>query len=316
MAKNHSIEELGDPRVIALYQNWQRYLAAEKRFSEHTLSSYARDVLGFLAFAKDHGGGTVSRGQLESLSLSDFRSYLMNLKMAGLGVKSMARALSSVRNFFKFLAKRENLKNANISEIRTPKIPKSLPRPLTTEGAVQVLDNISSDQKEAWVRARDVAIVTLLYGCGLRISEALSLDIKDIPKGETFIIKGKRQKERVVPVLPIVLEAIEGYLELCPHDLDDDDALFVGIRGARLNPRVVQKAMENVRRALGLPESATPHALRHSFATHLLSAGGDLRTIQELLGHANLSTTQHYTDVDEKALLKVFEKAHPRANKK
>jgi integrase/recombinase XerC len=237
----------------------------------------------------------------------------MHLKMAGLGAKSMARALSSVRNFFRYLAKREALKNPNITEIRTPKIPKSIPRPLTTEGAGQVLENISSDQKEEWVRARDVALVTLLYGCGLRISEALSLNIIDIPRDETFVIKGKRQKERVVPVLPIVVEAIEDYLHLCPHDLEDDDPLFVGIRGARLNPRVLQKAMENVRRALGLPESATPHALRHSFATHLLSAGGDLRTIQELLGHASLSTTQHYTDVDSEALLKVFENAHPRA---
>ncbi|MHA1543932.1 MAG: tyrosine recombinase XerC [Alphaproteobacteria bacterium] len=313
MAKNLRIEDLGGPRVVALFESWQQYLTSEKRFSEHTVSNYSRDVLAFLEFARDHAGGLVTRSQLETLSLSDFRSYLMNLKMAGLGAKSMARALSSVRNFFRYLAKRENLKNPDISEIRTPKIPKSLPRPLTTEGAGQVLENISADQKQEWVRARDVAIVTLLYGCGLRISEALSLNIKDIPRDETFIIKGKRQKERVVPVLPIVLEAIEDYLHLCPHNLEDEEALFVGIRGARLNPRVLQKAMENVRRALGLPESATPHALRHSFATHLLSAGGDLRTIQELLGHASLTTTQHYTDVDEKALLKVFEKAHPRA---
>ena len=183
------------------------------------------------------------------------------------------------------------------------------------EGAEKVLENISNRNGKDWIRARDTALVTLLYGCGLRISEALSLDVRDIPKGEALIIKGKGNKERTVPVLPIVREAVQQYLTLCPFPLEKEGPLFVGARGKRLNPRTLQKAMEAVRRALGLPESATPHALRHSFATHLLSAGGDLRTIQELLGHANLSTTQHYTEVDLEALLRIYEKAHPRAGK-
>jgi len=313
MAGKVLIEECAGADVIPLYLKWREYLHSEKRFSDHTVESYARDVRTFLRFAAEHREQLPTRKTLEGFSLSDFRSYLMKLKMDGLSAKSTARALSSVRNFFRFLDKREGLKNPNITEIRTPKIPKSVPRPLSTEGADKVLENISVDKKDAWIRARDVAIVTLLYGCGLRISEALSLNIRDIPRGDTFVIKGKRNKERVVPVLPVVGEAIDIYLKECPHELAPEDALFVGVRGQRLGPRVVQKAMEQVRRALGLPESATPHALRHSFATHLLNAGGDLRTIQELLGHANLSTTQHYTEVDEKALLEVFEKAHPRA---
>ncbi len=313
MAEKALIEDVAGEEVVRLYLKWREYLASEKRFSDHTVQSYGHDVQTFLAFAAEHEGALPSRRTLETFSLAAFRSYLTKLRLDGLSAKSLARALSSVRNFFRYLAKREGLKNLSILEIRTPKTPKSVPRPLSAEGADQVLDNISADKKEAWVRARDAAIVTLLYGCGLRISEALSLDIKDVPKADTFVIRGKGNKERVVPVLPIVSEAIQFYISSCPFELGEKDPLFVGKRGKRLNPRVVQKAMETVRRALGLPESATPHALRHSFATHLLSAGGDLRTIQELLGHANLSTTQHYTEVDEKALLKVFEKAHPRA---
>ena len=292
-----------------------QFLSSERRFSAHTTSNYTRDLIVFMTFACDHGGGLVSRKTLEGFSLNDFRSYLAARKMAGLGAKSMARGLSALRNFYKFLAKRENLTNSAILQIKTPKIPHSIPRPLSIEGSEKILDNISTGAKDNWVTARDCAVVTMLYGCGLRISEALSLNRKDIPRRETLVIKGKGGKERVVPVLPVVLESIEAYINLCPFDLDHEGPLFVGKRGGRLNPRAVQKAMESVRRALGLPESATPHALRHSFATHLLSAGGDLRTIQELLGHANLSSTQHYTEVDSESLLKTYEKAHPRAGK-
>jgi len=313
MAEILHLEELVTEEVAALAGRWLRFLASEKRYSDHTLSNYSRDLHEFLAFAQDHTGGPVGRRCLEAFSLADFRAYLTRRKLAGLSAKSLARALSALRNFYKYLDRRENLKNPAIGEIRTPKIPHSIPRPLSVEGTEKVLENVSSGAKEDWIRARDVAIVTLLYGCGLRISEALSLNIKNAPKDDSLVIKGKGGKERVVPVLPIVIEAIARYTSLCRYDLEDDGPLFVGSRGKRLGARSVQLAMEKVRRALGLPESATPHALRHSFATHLLSAGGDLRTIQELLGHANLSTTQHYTEVDAENLLKTFEKSHPRA---
>jgi len=312
MAETFHLDELVTPEVAGLVDRWMRYLASEKRYSDHTISNYSRDLREFFRFARDHRGGLVSRGALEQFSLADFRAYLTRRKLAGLSAKSLARGLAALRTFYKYLDRRENLKNAAISEIRTPKIPHSIPRPLSVEGSEKVLENISSGAKEDWIRARDVAIVTLLYGCGLRISEALSLNLKNAPKGDSLIIKGKGNKERVVPVLPIVIEAIAEYSALCPYDFEEDGPLFIGARGKRLGARTVQLAMEAVRRALGLPESATPHALRHSFATHLLSAGGDLRTIQELLGHANLSTTQHYTEVDAENLLKTFEKFHPR----
>ena len=309
------LEQVANAQICSLYRNWLDYLIAERRFSDHTASNYGRDVLSFLAFAMDHGGGLATKNTLVDFSLNDFRSFLAARKMAGLSARSMARTLSSIRNFYKYLDRRESIKNSAIAEVKTPKVPKTVPRPLSIDGTERVLDNISAGVKDDWVKARDIAVVTLLYGCGLRISEALSLDLKDRPTGDSIVIKGKGEKERVVPVLAIVTEAIEDYIARCPVDLEEDGPLFIGKRGKRLGPRAVQKAMETVRRALSLPESATPHALRHSFATHLLSAGGDLRTIQELLGHASLSTTQHYTDVDSEALLKIYEKAHPRAGK-
>lgn len=307
--------EVASAGVVGLFEGWLTYLASEKRFSPHTLSNYSRDVLAFFAFARDHAGAPVGREALRGFTLADFRSFLTARRMAGLSSRSLARNLSALRNFFRYLERSEGLKNAAVSEIKTPKVAHSVPKPLSVEGTERVLENISSAAREPWLRARDAAIVTLLYGCGLRISEALALNVRDVPEGDALVVKGKGDKERAVPVLPIVREAIAAYLEACPHPLDKDGPLFVGARGKRLSARAVQKAMETVRRALGLPESATPHALRHSFATHLLSAGGDLRTIQELLGHANLSTTQHYTDVDAEALLRIYEKSHPRAGK-
>lgn len=309
------LEQVADSKTCVLYRNWLDYLSSERRFSDHTASNYGRDVLMFLAFVLDHSGGLATPKILSNFTLNDLRSFLAARKMAGLSARSMARTLSALRNFYKYLDRRENIKNSAISEIRTPKVGKTIPRPLSIDGTEKMLDNISSAAQDNWIKARDIAVVTLLYGCGLRISEALSLNRKDRPKGDSVIIRGKGSKERVVPVLPVVVEAIGDYIARCPIALKDDDPLFIGKRGKRLGARAVQKAMERTRRALGLPESATPHALRHSFATHLLSAGGDLRTIQELLGHANLSTTQHYTDVDSEALLKIYEKAHPRAGK-
>jgi integrase/recombinase XerC len=220
-----------------------------------------------------------------------------------------------LRNFYRYLARENLAANAAIENIQTPKVPKSIPKALSQQEARDSLNMIEAMTEEPWVAKRDTALMTLLYGCGLRIGEALSLNRKEIPSGDTMVITGKGQKQRVVPILAIVKNAIADYLSHCPHTLGDDDPLFVGVRGGRLNPGVVQRQMRQLRAQLGLPDSATPHALRHSFATHLLAEGGDLRTIQELLGHASLSTTQRYTDVDARRLTAVYQSAHPRANR-
>lgn len=250
---------------------------------------------------------------LSSLHVSDFRAFLSKRRKDGLGPRSLARALSAVRSFFRFLDRHKGIRCEALAAVRTPKQPRSLPRPLSEDNARQVIDSIGDTAPEGWVAARDMAVLMLLYGGGLRISEALSLAAKDLNNGDMLRVIGKRNKERLVPLLPIVRTAIDQYLALCPYSPKGDAPLFLGVRGGRLGPRAVQAAMRQARIALGLPESATPHALRHSFATHLLGAGGDLRTIQELLGHASLSSTQLYADVDSALLLKTFQNAHPRA---
>lgn len=294
---------------------WRAWLCSEKRFSILTAENYGRDIVAFLVFACEHKGETVTTRTLANFSLGDFRAYLSARRLSGLSSRSVARALSSLRSFFKFLAERHALHNAAIAEVKSPKVAHGVPRPLSVEGAEKVLDRVSTHAREHWVRLRDTALVTLLYGCGLRLSEALSLRGTETLSSGTLRIRGKGGKERLVPILPAVRDAVRDYRSACPHVLTKEGALFVGVHGKPLGARAVQKVMESVRHTLGLPESATPHALRHSFATHLLSAGGDLRAIQELLGHASLSTTQHYTEVDSEALLKVFESAHPRAKR-
>lgn len=305
------------PATAALVARWLRYLGAEKRSSANTIAAYERDLQGLLVFLSIHLGGPPSPGDLGKLTISDFRGFLANRRGDGLTSRSMARVLSSLRSFFRYLDKIEDIHNSAISAVKSPKIPRSIPRPLSEVGAQAVIDEVALMAVEDWTGARDTAVVTLLYGCGLRISEALSLNVGDLPKGRTdtntMVVRGKRGRERVVPVLPVVQAAIAEYARLVPHELVTGEALFLGKRGGRLNPRAVQKTMELVRRVLGLPESATPHAMRHSFATHLLAGGGDLRCIQELLGHASLSTTQHYTEVDSASLLATYQKAHPRA---
>jgi integrase/recombinase XerC len=230
-----------------------------------------------------------------------------------LSPRSLARALSAVKSFTAWAADRTGTDATTVLSARGPKHRRTLPRPLSEEGAAEVLTDIGSDAREDWIAARDTAIATLLYGLGLRISEALSLTGADHPLPETLSIKGKGGKTRPVPVLPAAAEAVAGYVRLCPFDLIPDEPLFRGARGGPVNPRLIQAGMERARLRLGLPATATPHALRHSFATHLLSAGGDLRAIQDLLGHASLSTTQAYTAVDAARLMEVYEKAHPRA---
>jgi integrase/recombinase XerC len=301
------------PDIAAQVTDWRQYLKSEKRFSPHTLDGYGRDLGFFLSFITEHQGRRPSVHDLTSLRVADFRAYLAGKRATGVGSRSAARSLSAVRGFFRFLARRNILRNTAIDAVTSPKIPKSLPRPLDIGSARELLGSMGDLTEEPWVGLRDTAVVTLLYGAGLRISEALNLNRNQAPSSEVMIIRGKRNRERLVPVLPVVHEAITAYLEACPFHLAPEGPLFVGEKGKRLNPGVLQKQMRAVREALGLPPSATPHALRHSFATHLLARGGDLRAIQELLGHVSLSTTQHYTDVDTERLLEVYNNAHPKA---
>jgi integrase/recombinase XerC len=305
-----------EPAVLNAIEDWRNWLQHEKRYSPHTLDGYGRDLSFFLAFLTEHLDFQPGLSDLGKLKTSDFRSYLAKRTNDGLSRTSMARALSTVRNFFKFLERTGLVHNAAIGGIRTPKISKSIPKALSEEEALEALTTINTFALEPWVGKRDVALMTLLYGGGLRLGEALSLNYMDacnIKPGGTLRVLGKGGKQRVIPMLDVIAEAMSEYLQACPYTQNEEDPLFVGARGKRLNPGVFQKQMRNLRIYLGLPETATPHALRHSFATHLLSGGGDLRTIQELLGHASLSTTQRYTDVDAGRLNAVYQSTHPRA---
>ena len=299
--------------VAAAYGDWRRWLAAERRASPHTLDGYGRDLATFLAFVTDHAGAPPSLADLARLGAADFRAWLAQRIARGLGPTSNARALSVVRGFFRWLDRRGLAANAAIATLRGPKLPRAVPKALTAFDANVALEEIGSLADEPWIAARDTAVVALLYGCGLRIGEALGLDRGVLPLGETLVVLGKGRKQRVVPVLPAVREAVGEYVRLCPFRGTARDPLFRGARGKRLQPAIVQRRLIQLRAALGLPEHATPHALRHSFATHLLAGGGDLRAIQELLGHASLSTTQRYTAVDAERLMTVYDKAHPRA---
>ncbi len=301
------------PDLRVALDDWQRWLADERRTSAHTVDGYCRDVAAFLDFLAEHLGAPADLAALRDLRPADFRGWLAARIGAGLSRSSIARAMSSLRNLFRFLDRTGRVHNQALAAVKAPKPPKSVPKALHAADAIALLRRAAEAAPEPWVAARDVAILTLLYGCGLRIDEALSLDQRDAPQGDTMRITGKGNKERVVPVLPVVVDAIRSYCGICPFPTDADRPLFYGARGARLNPGVVQRTVRSLRADLGLPETATPHALRHSFATHLLAGGGDLRTIQELLGHASLSTTQRYTDVDAQKLIEVYDRAHPRA---
>jgi len=295
-------------------KQWLGWLAHQKASSAHTITAYSTDIRDFFAFANRHSGGEVTFTQLAGWSLRDFRSWLAARHGEGLSAASTARAVSVVRGFFRYLEKHEVIENSAIFHLRTPKLPKSLPKALAETQALESLTHIGAHHKEAWAQARDAALLTLIYGCGLRISEALALTPKDIPPGAASLtLTGKGRKQRMVPLLPQIHEAIEAYKKSCPYTLNANEALFRGTRGKPLRPEILQKEIRILRGALGLSDSATPHAFRHSFATHLLASGGDLRTIQELLGHADLSTTQRYTKVDHERLLNAYQKAHPRA---
>jgi integrase/recombinase XerC len=288
-------------------------MAAERRASDHTLDAYARDLSAFLTFLSSHTGGEPDVAALAKLCPADFRAYLAHRSQEGIARSSVARGMSTLRNFFRFLERQEILHNPAVGTIKTPRLPRSVPKALREDDALDAVRTIGETHDEPWLSARDTALMLLLYGCGLRIGEALGLTCADIPSGDTLRVMGKGRKERIVPVLPIVIDALRAYRKLCPYAPEADAPLFVGARGKTLNAGVVQRQLRRVRSLLGLDDTATPHALRHSFATHLLAKGGDLRTIQELLGHSSLSTTQRYTAVDAAHLTKVYLNAHPRA---
>ncbi len=298
-----------DAAVRAAAEDWCRWLAAERRASPHTLGAYGRDLAAFFTFLAEHIGGPPGWSDLAELRGGDLRSYLARRRRDGYAAASTARALSSLRGFFRHLARAGFLDNPVLATVRAPKIPHSVPKPLAAAAARRIVE--ASDA--SWLALRDAALFTLLYGAGLRISEALGLSCAQAPAGESMVIVGKGGKERLVPLLPIIRSATAAYLDACPFELGPGDPLFVGARGRRLQAGVVQAQMRRLRGHLGLPATATPHALRHSFATHLLEGGADLRTIQELLGHASLSATQRYTAVDAAHMLKVYDRAHPRA---
>jgi integrase/recombinase XerC len=307
----------GTPYIREAVEDWLAYLTVERHLAANTAEAYGRDISQFLAFLADQANRLPDMKRLLALSARDVRAFLAARRSDGVGSRSLSRSLSALRMFYKFLERRGYGKNDAIRAVSLPKIPHSVPKPLTAPKATALVDgaDIASPDAEEWVLARDTAVLALLYGSGLRISEALALRRKDAPvKGRDMLrVTGKGGKTRVVPVLPIVREAVEHYLALCPLKLGSDDPLFVGVRGRELSPRIIQLRIAGARAALGLPDTATPHALRHSFATHLLGAGADLRAIQELLGHASLSTTQGYTEVDRAHLLKAYDRAHPRA---
>jgi integrase/recombinase XerC len=293
---------------------WQVWLSSEKRASPHTIAAYGGDLARFFDFLGDHLGTAPGFADLAALRAADFRAFLAQRAGDGKARSSTARAMSVVRGFYKFLDRRGLVHNPALATVRSPKLPVSVPKPLTVVEAADVLDGVEELADEPWIAARDLAILTLLYGCGLRLAEALSLTRREAPVVAGIMrITGKGDKERVVPILPLVAAAVADYVALCPFGGSPETALFLGARGGTLNPRIVQRRVVQLRQSLGLPDTATPHALRHSFATHLLAGGGDLRAIQELLGHSNLSTTQRYTAIDSQRLLAVYDGAHPRA---
>ncbi len=302
------------PALSDALSAWLDHQRALVGAAENTLKAYQTDVLGFLAFMTQHNGGAQGLGPIARVTIRDMRAWMAHERGRGVGARSLARALSAVKSFYRWLAKREGFEPTALLSTRSPKYQVKLPRPLEVGAAATMIDTVAMQAREPWVAARDMAVVTLLYGCGLRISEALSLTGADVPLPDVLRITGKGRKERIVPVIATARDTVDDYLQHCPYPITDEVPIFRAVRGGPLSPRAIQKVMEQARMQLGLPATATPHAMRHSFATHLLAAGGDLRAIQELLGHASLSTTQAYTAVDAAHLMSVYEKAHPKAS--
>ena len=309
--------DCADAALALQMTRWLSYLRAERRLSPKTLEAYARDLRQCLVFLGEHWGTRVTLKGFASLQATDVRAFMAMRRADDIGGRSLMRALAGLRSFGRFLEREGMGRVGALSAIRAPKVGKSLPKPIQMAAAKRLVDadERAGETRETWILARDAAVMALLYGSGLRISEALGLKRREVPlpgEGDVLVVTGKGNKTRMVPVLQNVLRLIQDYAAVCPHQLPPAGPMFVGARGGPLSPRIIQLTMERLRGALGLPDSATPHALRHSFATHLLSRGGDLRAIQELLGHASLSTTQIYTGIDSERLMEVYRTAHPR----
>lgn len=302
-----------DAGLKSLIEQWQEWLAHVKRSTDHTITSYETDLFAFIHFMASHRSANITIEELRQLDVPDFRAWLAQRMQNGFSKTSTARALSTMRHVYRYMEREDILENPAIFHVSIPKLNKPLPKALSAEQSMQAIDSIKELQDEPWLAARDTALLILIYGCGLRISEALGLTVDDVIRSQGSLrIKGKGNKERQVPLLPIVTQHITSYLQKSPYHQDGagDAPLFVGVRGKQLQPATFQKQIRHIRSLLGLPDTATPHAFRHSFATHLLAQGGDLRDIQELLGHESLSTTQRYTHVDSERLLSAYHDAH------
>jgi integrase/recombinase XerC len=304
-----AINFYADADLLNLIGKWQKWLAKERMYSPHTLDGYSRDLALFLRDIKDTK--TVSVADLEKLEVRDFRRFLSIRAAQNINKSSLGREISAIKNFFRWLDRNDIVKNPSVAVISSPRQAKTLPKALDVEDSFNVVGEMENMAKDKWQGLRDKAVITVLYGCGLRISEALALNFGDInAKSEYLRVKGKGNKERIVPLIPLIWQQIEAYLAECPYKLNVGDPLFLGARGERVSPRVIQRQIQKVRLYLGLPDTLTPHALRHSFATQLLAEGTDLRSIQELLGHSSLATTQRYTEVQTEMLQKEYAKAH------
>ena len=305
-------EPLSTHDATAIAQRWHDHLSRERRRSDHTVRAYVATAHRLIAFLAGHLGEAVDDAALTALRPADLRAFLTVRRAEGLGNSSAARELSAVRAFLAFAAA-EAGREAALPRLKGPKRPRSVPRPVSPDEAISLAGQAAEDANLPWIAARDLAVLLLLYGSGLRVAEALGLTGAALPLGEALAVTGKRNKTRIVPLLPMVRDAIEHYLALCPWPVAKDEPLFRGARGGPLRGEIVRRAVMKARRTLGLSERTTPHALRHSFATHLLGRGADLRSLQELLGHASLSSTQIYTAVDAAHLMDVYRNAHPRA---
>lgn len=301
--------------ATALLAQWIAHLRDERRFADNSVDAYERDVAAFLGFLSGHLGGEPSVRDLAELEPRDLRAYLAYRRQGldALSDRSISRALAAIRSFYRYLERRHGVANARLALVRGPKLKATLPRPVSESAARNLISEAGDAAAQEWIGARDAALMTLLYAAGLRISEALALTGADMSLPEALRVVGKGGKERIVPLLAAAREAVERYAELCPYALTEDAPLFRASRGGAMSPRMAQAVMATLRGRLGLPSSATPHALRHAFATHLLANGGDLRAIQDLLGHESLSTTQRYTSVEAQKILQLYRRAHPRA---
>ena len=305
-----------EPDCQEAIADWQQWIINEKQASKNTLDAYSRDLSAFLIFMTEHLAKRPSVSDLIKLKAADFRSFLSHRLIKNekqIAHSTLARSMSTVRNFFRFLEVTDRGKNKTLESVKSPRLKPPMPKPLGEDETFELLKAAKNLSATPWIAARDFAILTTLYGCGLRIAEALSLNNSVFPMGEEITILGKGRKERMIPVIPAVREAVDAYVAIRPFNYDREEPLFVGARGKRLNPGVVQRQMRKLRTILALPDSATPHSLRHSFATHLLTSGGDLRSIQELLGHSSLSSTQRYTSVNTNHLKRIYNKSHPRS---